>query len=1080
LGLVLLGVSSCGPTPPRARHGEINLEGWDFLRGGSVPLEGEWEVFRDELLDPGELARLHPDGSRQVAQVPGAWNRQVTGGRWPDGQGVATYRLTVKSTPARQPMALFVQEQRTAYRLWWNGQPVAENGVVGMSREQSRAECRARMTPVELAGGHAQLVLAVSNFASRNGGPTWPVVLGEYDVLKTERQRWRDLDILLFGSLSVMALYHAGLFLMRRKERPALYIALVSAAFALRIPICGLSGRLLGEYLPGLPWELYARADPLLILLGVTAIVCYVAALLASPKLKTTARWTFLVALALSLPLVLLPRRLTEIASPLWFVVSALVSFYLLGIGLKATWRREAGGWTIVLGWFVMATAGLLEVVTQVLGSTGVHLPYVPLGVFAFLLMQSWVVAHRLDLAFAAVESLSTELQRKNVELRRLETLKDEFLANTSHELRTPVHGMVGLTESLLRGAAGRLTSAAQETLALILSSGRRLGSLISDIQDLTRLRRDDLNLRVTRVDPRALASAVVGLLDPMARGKGLVLANDIPQDMPSVRADENRLHQVLVNLVGNAIKFTEQGEVRVAAEVHERDIQLVVTDTGIGIPTDKLEVIFERCRQLETDTAGGRMGAGLGLAIARKLVTLHGGTLTAQSQPGKGSRFIVSLPIWEESVVVTGLPSSGSGISLPENGGLSSEQVKTATAAIAPATFPSTPTDSPVQGFLPTHWRDARVLVVDDDAVNLRIVASRLTLAGATVQVACSGRETLQLVREKREEFDLILLDVMMPGLNGFEVTRLLRERYPAPELPIILLTARAETSDLLQGFRAGANDYLTKPFSPEELLTRGQMHLAIKRAFAALKGKVALERELERQREKKEHARLKAEHERLEKLRYQLNPHFLFNALTAIRGALTSDVATAREMISTLGEFCRLTLELGQRDVLPLADELGLARLYLRMDEARRQQPLQTEWQCPAELDGFLVPTFLLQPLVENAVKYGRRTCTQAALRIRIAAESSEQGGVLLRVANAGTWVPEQQTDRPAGGVGLDNVRRRLRHYFGDEAGLEIDSSAGWVNATIRLPRPAEAPPYTEGFETTSSADLHPATDG
>ena len=1058
--LTLLG--ACQALPPKAERGEIDLSSWDFGDHGSVSLRGEWQVFWNALLDPGALAQTPVDEPSEWTRLPAAWNGQVAGGRPFRGSGYATYRLRIRSGPFGRPMALWVQEQSTAYRLWFDGKLVASNGVVGTSSEASRAEIRPQMPAIDLRGDTAELVLQVSNFDSAVGGATRPIVIGEKQRLEVERQRWRDLDVVLFGSLAVLALYHAGLFFLRRRERwQPLFLALVCAAFACRIPFFGLGGRPLADYVPGVSWATYSKVTAVLTLCGVVSILLYVVSMLRSTSLRTATRWVGTTTVALCAVFLVVPRRLTEATDPLFFAMGGVACLYVLVLAVRATWRREPGGWTILLGWFVMATAGLFEMVSDVVGSTGTHPPIVPIGVFAFFLMQSWVVAHRLYRAFSEVERLSQELQAKNVNLRRLEIVKDEFLANTSHELRTPVHGIVGLTESLLRGASGELSSAARESLGLIVSSGRRLGSLINDLLDLTRLQRDDIVLRPGKIDPRALAGAVLGLLEPVARAKGLALTNTISPQTPLVRGDENRLHQVLVNLVGNAIKFTERGEVKLSAACYGNELEISVRDTGIGIAAENLDIVFERCRQLDVRPGGGNTGMGLGLAIARKLVELHGSTLTAESREGEGSRFAFRLALWNDALDAQPSPAAESG-ELPRAPHAEMD-ASLGTTGAEPKPLPPTRSALPGEvslvgpGPIPASWSNTSVLVVDDDVVNLRVVASHLTMAGAAVRTARSGNEALQVLQDGGKNLDLILLDVMMPGLNGYEVTRQVRETHPPSEIPIILLTARGQTSDVVRGFQGGANDYLVKPFSADELLVRGHMHVQLKRAFSAMERQVALERALEQQREREERALLRAERERLEKLRYQLNPHFLFNALTSIRGALATDAPAAREMVSVLGDYCRLTLAHGQKDLIRLRDEFDLARLYVQMDEARRLQPVQAEICCEPALEDFLVPTFLIQPLVENAIKYGRRTSKAGGLRLRIAAERASPGGLVLRVSNSGEWVPDRGADRESTHVGLENVRRRLRHHFGEAATLSLDCASGWVHAAVHLPGPA-----------------------
>jgi signal transduction histidine kinase len=249
----------------------------------------------------------------------------------------------------------------------------------------------------------------------------------------------------------------------------------------------------------------------------------------------------------------------------------------------------------------------------------------------------------------AQVKELTRERQVSD-RLRKGDKLKDEFLANTSHELRTPLNGIIGITESLLDGVTGKLPEKTQTNLSLVIASGKRLASLVDDRLDFSRLKRQDLQLQRQPVDLRVLTGVVLKFSEPLLAGKKLVLQNDIPPDLLPVAGDENRLQQILHNLIGNAIKFTESGSVRISAEQRNGTVAVSIHDTGIGIPADKFESIFQSFEQVDASIAREYGGTGLGLTITKQLVELHGGKIWVESEIGKGSTFTFTLPISEVS----------------------------------------------------------------------------------------------------------------------------------------------------------------------------------------------------------------------------------------------------------------------------------------------------------------------------------------------------------------------------------------------------------------------------------------------
>jgi two-component system sensor histidine kinase ChiS len=449
-------------------------------------------------------------------------------------------------------------------------------------------------------------------------------------------------------------------------------------------------------------------------------------------------------------------------------------------------------------------------------------------------------------------ESFST-LEVQNVELQRLNKLKDEFLANTSHEIRTPLNGIIGITESLIDGATGQLPEKTIANLAMIVSSSRRLSALVNDILDFSKLRHKNIELQIKPVGVREIADVVLTLSQPLLGKKTLHLINSISPDIPLVDADENRLQQIFYNLIGNAIKFTEAGTVEVSAKVigttgetpvlrnfsqpptsrlgyaplryrpapvsyelrnaQPPILEITVADTGIGILEDKLDQIFEAFEQADGSTAREYSGTGLGLAITKQLVELHGGEIRVASKVGEGSQFTFTLPVSQNQVKTTQE--------------ISPIQVLAKTLELEPRIL--SPTEA-----LAVDSGEFKILIVDDEPINLQVLVNLLSLENYAITQATNGIEVLEII-ENGFQPDLILLDVMMPRMTGYEVCAKLRQNFPQSTLPIVMLTAKNQVSDLVEGFICGANDYLAKPFSKNELLARIKTHLRLAKINAA-----------------------------------------------------------------------------------------------------------------------------------------------------------------------------------------------------------------------------------------------------
>lgn len=423
-------------------------------------------------------------------------------------------------------------------------------------------------------------------------------------------------------------------------------------------------------------------------------------------------------------------------------------------------------------------------------------------------------------------------LETKNQELQHLDRLKDEFLANTSHELRTPLNGMIGIAESMIDGATGPMSELQKNSLLMVVGSGYRLANLVNDILDFSKLKHHNIELQLGSVGMREVTEVVLAFCRILVQGKDLQLINAISSNLPPATADENRLQQILHNLVGNAIKFTECGIVTVSAKLinvdNHQKIAVTVSDNGIGIPEDKQEIIFQSFEQVDGSTERQYGGTGLGLAITKKLVELHGGILSVKSISGIGSDFTFTLPISEKPAEKIHVESSlKKQVSLLDTSHLVesiSDETSTKTELNQGQTSGITPLNNQRKA------DEFTIMIVDDEPVNLMVLANQLSLHNYQVIQANSGQKALNILDEGFLP-DLILLDVMMPGMTGYEVTKKIREFISLDRLPIMMLTAKNRISDLALGLEVGANDYLSKPFQKEELIARIKTHIKIKK---------------------------------------------------------------------------------------------------------------------------------------------------------------------------------------------------------------------------------------------------------
>ena len=439
-----------------------------------------------------------------------------------------------------------------------------------------------------------------------------------------------------------------------------------------------------------------------------------------------------------------------------------------------------------------------------------------------------------------ASRAVSGELERALHAAESASAAKSAFLANTSHEIRTPLNAVVGLVYLLDKTP---LDPDQRGLVRKIDVAGKALLMVINDVLDLSKVEAGEMRLDITALDLPRLLQDLHDLMAPVAVGKQLQF--DVHLDAAlsaSLRGDAMRVRQVLTNLIGNAIKFTERGRVDLTVTIVRRGAERVllrfaVRDTGIGIPHDVVPLLFTPFTQADVSTTRRFGGTGLGLSIVRHLTELMDGTCGVDSTPGVGSEFWAEIPfaLGTAALSLTDTP-------------LAAEREAHSAAAMAltvAATRDDTASGDAMRTVAGHRFRadgiagyeglpGVRVLVVDDSDINLEVARRMLECEGAVVVTASGGTEALALLTAVAHPFDVILMDVQMPGMDGHEVTRRIRGQLGLHDLPIIALTAGASAADQPRAIDAGMDDFLTKPIDPQQLLQSVRRHVERQRGSA------------------------------------------------------------------------------------------------------------------------------------------------------------------------------------------------------------------------------------------------------
>jgi two-component system sensor histidine kinase ChiS len=781
------------------------------FQGKPVFLEGDWNFYPHQLLLPGS----EPGKFALPLRVPGTWN-QILG----TGNGFGTYTLRIPSPNGldrEKTYGLKVPDMATAYAVYWNGKKLGEAGQVSKRKSEGKPSYQFHLFPLVWADGENELIIQISNYHHARGGMWEPPLFGEWEKLNQVYHRDLASSLFLSGAVFIIALYHFGLYFWRRVDLGNLLFGLAAIILSLRTLVTG-ERFLVNEYEYLFGWEFFIRLEYFTFYLSPFLFFSFFKEFYPDYYPKWM-HWSLGVPTLFFLLLLIFTDAVFFTAMNAYF---NLVLLYGIGIILqgvfRAVWERKEGSFLFLLGLLAMAVASIIDVLNayQLLFS----IEAVPIGIFLFILIQSLTLSRKFSKAFSEVETLSKKLLA-------LDKLKDEFLANTSHELKTPLNGIIGIAESMFDGIGGKLNSEQRENIGMIISSGKRLNSLVDDILDFSRMKNRDLNLELKSISLQNVSDLVLVISRPLYMKKNIHVRNNIPMDFPPILGDEARLQQILFNLIGNAIKFTDRGKIEIGAELSEKMAKFSISDTGIGIPKDKFEEIFHSFEQVDSSTTRQFGGTGLGLAITKRLVELHGGMIWVESSLGTGSVFYFTLPL----ALVNEIPL---------------EKLSNKKRDL----WISLPSDESLQ---PIEDEDLsspkgdriRVLVVDDEPINRHVLRNHLTLIGCEVIEAANGGEAISHIRDSGP-FELMLLDIMMPGMSGYDVCSVIRESHSLYELPILFLTAKNQITDIVAALEAGGNDYLSKPFDKRELISRAKNLITLKKAVAEQNKFIAFQNEL------------------------------------------------------------------------------------------------------------------------------------------------------------------------------------------------------------------------------------------
>lgn len=1012
--LLYTGLVEHGSTPPAVK-GVLDLRGLGLPERGMAQLSGDWEFVPDKLLEPDDPVWEQP-GEAIYLETPRTWRgKHENGGVHAKGSG--TYRLRVLVPEEKAIYGIKITNIRMAHKLYIDGKLKGGSGTPAYTREEHSPGNTPYTVFFSSDKSEIEIVIQVSNHVFFNGGIARPILFGAQKDVMTQTALSLGGDLACVLIFTWVGIHQLLQYLPRREDRSYLYCGLFLVLIAVGQTMQ--DEKLAQRLLPQIPFDVIYKLLDITYLLSAPVAVLLFSSLNSRMMSKRTQA-------LLTVPIVISVAAIPAIPYHVFNDFKLYVMFYVAFAELcmiagmaRLYFQRQKGTYESkdLLLYIAAVVCLLIYLVADSLAKESImSSDFIgKLGALLFTILMNILLAFRFARTMEETKSLTRQLTASN-------QAKDEFLIMTSHEIRTPLNAIMNITSHLMGDEEGALSAKQQQDLRLVKDTSIKLTMLMQDLIDVTRLRHGDMNMQITSVNVRSVAKLVLDILQFELAGKEVALHNEIPAAL-WVHADENRLRQVLYNLVHNAIKYTESGSITLNSSVDGSQALITVEDTGTGIAPEKRQKLLQKEDPFRYDLpAEEYTGMGVGLYICRKLAEGMNGSMDIEwSEPGKGTRMRISLPA--------------------EAAAASYGDVEDAGAPLRPALQILEPLE-----VLGEHKQT--ILIVDDEPSNIYTLLNILRRHPYNLLSALSAKDALaQMARYPN--IDLVILDVMMPEMSGIELCRMLREQHSILSLPILFATAKDRSQDVVLGFAAGANDYVTKPFEGETLLARIQTLLAMKLSFhEAIRNELAFHQA-------------------------QIKPHFLYNALSSVISFCYTDGEKAAYLLSRLSQYLRYILDMDSHELLvPLSRELELIEAYVDIERARFDDRFEFASHVEKGLEEFPIPSLCIQPFVENAIRHGffdqdgRGTVTLTVEKV--------PEGVQVSVEDDGTGIPEEVlvritgAGRPGGGagIGIHNIRRRLESIPG--ASLQVFSEPGrGTGIMMRLPRDADGLAAGKGGE-------------
>lgn len=972
-----------------AEKGEMDLSQWDFEKDGVISLDGEWEYYEGQLLEPEDFTGT----GKQKPELTGyarltSSRRLFTKEKLPKARGIRTYRLLITTHSSSQLLGLRIDNIKMSNKLYVNGRLQGASGNPAPKGQGYQPKNAAYSAFFNSEGEQLEILLQMANYDYPLKGYMYTIVLGSQKDINLNQIIHSAIEL----GFSVLSLFFAlfYFFLYRIGNREKIMLPSITQFLFLAIVLLFSGVKLIYALIPNLSFELFCKVQMISLTGIVGSIISYTN--LTSKRIFSDkiAKKLLIIYSIYSLFVLIMPYAVYSYLNPA--VLSSYLSIYIYILwNLIRFYRKVSPNLTLrkhIVLYFICLASLMITMANHFLFVLNLASNRA-IGSFSFAI---FALLSQFFLAYRFVLNYNTMIQMGEV--------KDEFITKTSYALKAPLGSIINMSESLMEKGDQKEISLKEDTweAAVIKNTAQNLLDIVNATLDVTLLKNDQLKLMKAGVDLKICAELVAETCEGLVKNRSIQIRLEIPPGL-MVEADESRIRQILRNLIHNAIQSMEQGIIIVRGEQNGGQVSIWVEDTGCGIPEEKKELIFEPYIALRSQ------GIGLGLYLARQLAELMGGTIALEwSRINEGSSFIFSLPAYTGKAELSHIDPVTKKPSVKE-------------------------IDHDLSHYEEREEYNHTILVADDEVFNTQTVSYVLNKEGYRILTAFSGEEAIRIINDGN--VDLVILDILMPGKSGITTCKEIREQYSLIELPVLISTVGNKNDDLVLALKAGANDFISKPFEEKEVVSRVRTLIALKSSMEeALKSEFAF-------------------------LQAQIKPHFLYNAINTMVSLCYTDGERAAELLTNFSKYLRLIFDVEYKLMaIPLKREIETIRAYVEIEKARFGKLVNVEYNIAPEVLPIEVPPLCIQPLVENAIKHG--LCKKSEGGTVYVSVKLEKGLLVIEVKDTGVGMPPEKAEllenmeSRSEGVGFFNVSKRVRGW--KQARLHINSVEG-IGTTVTI---------------------------